>query len=101
MFNLIFAGGLNYCRVNQEKSIRQIDPAFVAAITGNIGRFVDQFREIVEHAAVPLRVVVINERLPSDDLDPPLSTEKLTRDAALLLKINEFEHGSLLSCFVA
>ena len=76
--------------------IRQIYPAFVAAVTHHIGRFVDEFREIVEHAAIPLLVVVINERLPTDDLDPPLPPEKLTRDAALLLKINEFEHKNNL-----
>ena len=78
--------------LRKKRSVRQIDPAFVAAVTGNIGRFVDQFREIVEHAAAPLRIVVINERLPSDHLDPSLPPEKLTGDAAFLLKINEFEH---------
>ena len=77
-------------------SIRQIDPAFVAAVAGRIGRFVDQFRKIVENAAIPLRVVVIDERLPADDLDPALSMEKLTGDAAFLLKINEFEHDVTL-----
>ena len=49
-----------------------------------------------KNAAIPLRIVVINERLPSDDLDPPLSPEKLTGDAALLLKINEFEHDAVI-----
>ncbi len=81
----------------KKRSIRQIDPAFVAAVTDCVGRLVDQFREIVEHAAISLRVVVINERLPADDLNPALSTEKLTRDAAFFLKINEFEHNSSLS----
>ena len=74
-------------------SIRQLDPAFVAAIAGNIGWFVDEFRDIVKNAAISLLIVVINERLPSDDLDPPLSPEKLTGYAAFLLKINEFEHA--------
>ena len=76
----------------KKRSVGQFDPAFVTAIAGNISRFVDQFRKIVENAAISLRVVVINERLPSDHLDPALSTEKLTGDAAFLLKINEFEH---------
>ena len=83
--------------LRKKRSIRQIDPAFVAAVAGRIGRFVDQFRKIVEHAAISLRVVVIDERLPTDHLDPALSAEKLTGDTALLLKINEFEHNSSLS----
>jgi len=77
----------------KKRSIRQIDPAFVAAIAGNIGGFVDQFRDVVENAAISLLVVVINERLPTDHLDPPLPPEKLTREAAFFLKINEFEHA--------
>ena len=79
----------------KKRSIRQIDPTFVAAIADNIGRFVNQFRNVIEHTAVPLLVVVIDERLPTNDLDPALSPEKLTSDAALLLKINEFEHDSM------
>ena len=83
-------------RDREINSIRQIDPAFVTAITDYIGGFVDQFRNVVENPAISLRVVIIDERLPSDHLDPPLSPEKLTRDAAFLLKINEFEHNSNL-----
>lgn len=67
------------------------------AIAGYIGWFVDEFRDIVKNAAIALLVVVIDKGLSSDDLDPPLSPEILTGDAALLLKINEFEHGSVLS----
>ena len=73
-------------------SIGQIDPAFVAAETGRIGRFVDQFREIVVYAAGPFGIIVVNEGLPTDDLDSAPPLEKLTGDAALLLKIDEFEH---------
>ena len=80
-------------RNRKNRSNRQIDPAFAAAVAGRIGRLVDQFREVVENAAISLRIVVIDERLPSDHLDPALSTEKLTGDAAFLLKINEFEHN--------
>ena len=82
--------------LRKKRLIRQLDPAFVAAIAGNIGRFVDEFWNVVENAAIPLLVVVINECLPTDHLDPALSTEKLTGDAALLLKINEFEHDVTL-----
>ena len=81
----------------KKRSIRQIDPALVAAVADCIGRHVDQFRDVIEYAAGSLRVIIINERLPSDHLDPALSAEKLTRDAAFLLKINEFEHNSPLS----
>jgi hypothetical protein len=48
----------------------------------------------LENAANTLRVVVIDKGLPTDDLDPPLSPEILTGNTALLLKINEFEHGA-------
>ena len=89
---VIFAGVI-LPRNSKKRSIRQLDPAFVAAIAGNISGFVDQFRNVIEHTAVPLLVVVINERLTTDHLDPPLSPEKLTREAAFLLKINEFEHA--------
>jgi len=43
--------------------------------------------------AISLLVGVIDERLPTDHLNPPLPPEKLTREAAFLLKINEFEHA--------
>ena len=82
--------------LRKKRSIRQLDPAFVAAVADNIGRFVDQFREIVEHATGPLWVIVVNEGLPTDHFDPALSPEKLTGDAAFLLKINEFEHDVTL-----
>ena len=81
----------------KKRSVRQFDPAFIAAIAGNIGRLVDEFRHIFKNTAISLLVFVIDERLPSDDLDPPLSPEILTRDAAFLLKIDEFEHDSSLN----
>ena len=51
----------------EKRSIRQIDPAFIAAIAGRIGRFVDEFRNVVENAAISLLVVVIDKGLPSDE----------------------------------
>jgi len=77
-------------------SIRQLDPALVAAVAGHIGGIVDKLRDILEDPASALLVVIIDEGLPTDDLDPPLSPEILTGDAAPLLKIVEFEHGSVL-----
>ena len=77
--------------------IRQIDPAFVAAVAGHIGRLVDEFRHIFENAASPLRIVVIDKGLSSDDLDSAPPLEKLTGEAAFLLKITEFEHDSSLA----
>ena len=81
----------------KKRSIRQIDPALVAAVADCIGRHVDQFWNVAENTAITLLVGVIDKRLPTDHLNPALSVEKLTRDAAFLLKINEFEHNSSLS----
>ena len=81
----------------KKRSIRQIDPAFVTAVTDYMGRHVDQLRDVFEYAAGSLRIVIIDERLPSDHLDPALSAEKLTGEAAFLLKITEFEHDSSLA----
>ena len=86
---------------NQEKaSIRQFDPALVAAEARRIGGIVDEPRGIVENAASPLRIVIIDEGLPPDDLDPPRSPEILTSKAAPLLKIDEFEHDTILLSIV-
>lgn len=81
----------------EKVSIRQLDPALVAAETRRIGGIVDEPRGIVENAASPLRIVIVDEGLPSDDLDPPRSLEILASEAAPLLEIDEFEHdGAVL-----
>ena len=77
-------------------SIRQLNPALVAAEARRIGGIVDEPRGVVENTAGSLRVVVVDEGLSPDDLDPPRSLEILTSEAALLLKIDEFEHGTIL-----
>ena len=80
----------------EKVSIRQFDPALVAAEAGRIGGIVDEPRGIVENAASPLRIVIVDEGLPSDELDPPGPLEILTSKAAPLLKIDEFEHDTIL-----
>ena len=83
----------------EKVSIRQFDPALVAAEAGHIGGIPDLLRNIVEDPAVPHRAVVVDEGLSPDDLDPPGPLEILASEAAPLLKIDEFEHGSaVLSC---
>ena len=66
------------------------------AVAGHIGGIPDLLRNIVEDPAVPNRAVVVDERLPSDDLDFAFAPEILAGDAALLLKIDEFEHDDVL-----
>ena len=83
----------------EKVSIRQLDPALVAAEAGHIGGIPDLFRNIVEDPAFPHRAVVVDEGLSPDDLDPPGSLEILASEAAPLLKIDEFEHEySLFTC---
>lgn len=72
--------------------IRQFDPAFIPAVADRVGGIVDELGDVLEHPAAPLRIVVIDEGLSPDDLDPPLPPEILARDAALSLKIDEIEH---------
>ena len=77
-------------------SVRQFDPALVAAEAGHIGGIPDLFRNIVEDPAVPHRAVIVDKGLPSDDLDPPDTPEILTSEAAFFLKFDEFEHDTIL-----
>ena len=77
-------------------SIRQFDPALVAAEAGHIGGIPDLFRNIVEDPAFPHRAVIVDEGLSPDDLDPPGPLEILASEAALFLKFDEFEHDTIL-----
>ena len=81
------------CRRPDGRRLRQFDPAFIPAVADRVGGIVDELGNVLEHPASSLRIVVIDEGLPSDDLHPPPPPEILARDAALFLKIDEFEHG--------
>ena len=84
----------------EKRSVRKLDPALVTTVAGHIGRISDLLRDVVEHPAASHGAVVVYEGLTADHLDPPLPPEILTGDAAPLLKINEFEHDSMLLGFL-
>ena len=79
-----------------EKSIRQIDPAFVAAVADDPGGFGDQLRDVVENTAVSRRRIVVDESLPPDHLDRPAPAKMLAGETALPLNIRKLEHEYLL-----